>query len=136
MLFRSVNAAQSANATIAFDLARAAHAWTADTTTLGRLQRALVPLELAVTRTLSSAYDGTPATPGLGLQFGLGGEDTFLGDARMSATTAMSNTQVALATGLRLPLGFTLDARTQRLATRNWLRRPDQTQVEIGRAHV
>ena len=80
---RRVNAAQSANATIAFDLARAAHAWTADTTTLGRLQRALVPLELAVTRTLSSAYDGTPATPGLGLQFGLGGEDTFLGDARM-----------------------------------------------------
>ena len=128
---RRVNAAQSANATIAFDLARAAHAWTADTTTLGRLQRALVPLELAVTRTLSSAYDGTPATPGLGLQFGLGGEDTFLGDARMSATTAMSNTQVALATGLRLPLGFTLDARTQRLATRNWLRRPDQTQVVV-----
>jgi hypothetical protein len=128
---RRVNAAQSANATIAFDLARAAQAWAADTTTLGRLRRALVPVELAVTRTLSSAYDGTATTPGVGLQFGLGGEGTYLGDAGMSATTAMSNTQVALVTGLRLPLGLTLDARTQRLATRNWLRRPDRSEVVV-----
>jgi len=112
-------------------MARAAHAWTSDTTVLSRLIRTLVPLELSVTRTISSSYDGTPRTPGYGLQFGLGGEGTFLADHGFLATTASSNTQVALASGLRLPYGITLDARTQRLASRNWLRRPDKSQVVV-----
>lgn len=128
---RRVNAAQSFNGAVAFDMARAAHAWTSDSTVLSRLTRTLVPLELSVTRTISSSYDGTPRTPGYGLQFGLGGEGTFLADHGFLATTASSNTQVALASGLRLPYGITLDARTQRLASRNWLRRPDKSQVVV-----
>ena len=128
---RRVNAAQSLNGAVAFDLGRAAHAWTSDTSVLALLGRTLIPVEVSVTRTLSSSYDGTPRTPGIGLQFGWGGEETFLADHGFLATTATSNTQVALASGLRLPFGITLDARTQRLASRNWLRRPDRSQVVV-----
>jgi hypothetical protein len=128
---RRVNAAQSMNAAVAFDLAHAADAWAVDSGFLARLVRTLVPVEASVSRTLSSSYDGTPRTPGLGLQFGWGGEGAFLGDRGILATTASSNTQVALASGLRLPLGITLDARTQRLASRNWLRRPDRSEVIV-----
>ena len=128
---RRVNAAQSATAAVAFDLVRLAHAWTADSGVLARLGRTLIPVDLSVNRTLSSSYDGTPRTPGLGLQVGWGGEGTFLADHGNLATTASSNTQVALSSGLRLPFGITLDARTQRLASRNWLRRPDRTQVVV-----
>lgn len=129
---RRVNAAQTVNGAIAVDLARTARAWVADSATLARLDHTLVPVELSVTRTISSAYDGTPRDPGLGLQLGWGGEGTFLGDHGFLATTATSNTQVAIATGLRLPFGIVLDARTQRLAARNWLRRPDRSEVVVN----
>lgn len=128
---RRVSAAQSMSGAVAFDVARMAHAWTTDSGTLAMLGRTLVPLEASVSRTISSNYDGTPRTPGLGMQFGWGGANTFLSDHGFLATTASSNTQVALATGLRLPLGLTLDLRTQRLASRNWLRRPDRSEVVV-----
>lgn len=128
---RRVNAAQTLNGAVAVDLARTARAWVTDSAALARLDRTLVPVEVSVTRTLSSAYDGTPNDPGVGLQFGWGGQGTFLSDHGVLATTASSNTQVAVATGLRLPLGITLDARTQRLAARNWLGKPDGSQVVV-----
>jgi cell surface protein SprA len=128
---RRVNAAQTLSGSVTIDLARAARAWTSDSATLARYERALIPVEATVSRVVSASYDGTPRTPGLGLQLGWGGEGAFLSDHGFLATTASSNTQVALATGLRLPFGFTLDARTQRLAARNWLRRPDRTQVVV-----
>ncbi|HVZ50022.1 MAG TPA: cell surface protein SprA [Gemmatimonadaceae bacterium] len=131
VLPRRVNAAQVATGAVAVDLARTARAWIADSATLARLTRTLVPVEISATRTISSAYDGTPFTPGLGMQFGWGGQGTFLSDHGFLATTAASNTQVGIASGLRLPFGVTLDARTQRLASRNWMRRPDQGEVVV-----
>lgn len=128
---RQVNAAQIINGAVAFDIARLSRAWSSDSATLARFDRTLIPIEASVTRTISSSYDGTPRTPGLGMQFGWGGEGAFLSDNGFLATTASSNTQVAVATGLRLPLGITLDARTQRLAARNWLRRPDRSEVIV-----
>ncbi len=128
---RRVNAAQVVNGAVAFDLARLSRAWVSDSVARARLDRTLVPVEASVTRTISSSYDGTPRTPGLGLQLGWGGEGAFLSDHGFLATTASSNTQVAVAGGLRLPLGITLDARTQRLAARNWLRRPDRSEVIV-----
>jgi hypothetical protein len=65
------------------------------------------------------------------MQLGFGGENAFLSDHGFLASTASSNTQVALASGLRLPLGLTVEARTQRMASRNWLRRPDRSQVIV-----
>lgn len=131
VLPRRVNAAQTLNGAVAVDLARTAHAWIADSATLARLARTLVPVEFSATRTISSAYDGTPFTPGLGMQLGWGGQGAFLSDHGFLATTASSNTQVAIATGLHLPFGITLDARTQRLASRNWLRKADRSQVIV-----
>lgn len=128
---RRVNAAQTLNGSLTVDLARMARAWASDSATLARVDRTLIPVEATVSRIVSASYDGTPRTPGLGLQLGWGGEGTFLSDHGFLATTASSNTQAALASGLRLPLGFTLEARTQRLAARNWLRRPDRSQVVV-----
>ncbi|MDQ8164275.1 MAG: cell surface protein SprA, partial [Gemmatimonadota bacterium] len=128
---RRVNAAQVLGGAVAVDIARAARAWTSDSLSLGRFDRFFTPLELSVTRTVSAAYDGTPFNPGVGLQFGFGGEGTFLRDHGVLATTATSNTQAVLATAFRLPFGLTLDARTQRLNARNWLRRPDQSEVVV-----
>jgi cell surface protein SprA len=128
---RRVNAAQTMSGVLSFDVARLSRAWVRDSAGLARIDRTLMPLETSVTRVISSAYDGTPRTPGLGLQFGFGGEGAFLSDQGFLATTASSNTQVALSSGLRLPLGLTLEARTQRMAARNWLRRPDRSEVVV-----
>jgi cell surface protein SprA len=128
---RRVNAAQTMSGVLAFDLARMTRAWVSDSASLARIDRTLVPLEASVSRVISANYDGTPRTPGLGMQLGFGGEGAFLSDHGFLATTASSNTQVALASGLRLPLGLVVEARTQRMAARNWLRRPDKTQVIV-----
>lgn len=131
VLPRRVNAAQAINGAVAVDIARVARAWMADSATLARLDRALVPVEISAARTISSAYDGSPFTPGLGAQFGWGGQGAFLSDHGILATTAASNTQVGMASGIRLPFGVTLDARTQRVASRNWMRRLDRSQVVV-----
>ena len=128
---RRVNAAQTMNAGLAIDIVRMARAWTSDSGALARIGRTVVPVEVTVMKTISSSFDGTPRTPGLGMQLGWGGEGAFLSDHGILATTAASNTQFALATGLRLPLGIVLDARTQRLASRNWLRRPDRSEIIV-----
>jgi cell surface protein SprA len=128
---RRVNAAQTMNGVLTFDLARLSRAWTRDSASIARVDRMLLPLEASALRIISANYDGTPRTPGLGMQFGFGGEGTFLSDQGVLASTATSTTQVALGSGLRLPLGLTLEARTQRMAARNWMRRPDKSQVIV-----
>lgn len=130
---RRVNASQVLNVGFALDFARlgAASGTPGDSARRRFLDRAMLPVDISLNRTLTSAFDGTPRTPGLGLQLGFGGEDRFLADGGFLATTAASNAQVAIATGFRLPFGSTLDVRTQRLSTRNWLRRPDKSQVIV-----
>ena len=117
---RRVTATQTWTAASAFDVAKE---WNA--------AARITPVEVTVTRTLAAGYDGTPRTSGFGLQFGLGGEGTYLSDGGTLATTAASTAQVALASGLKIMNGVTLDVRTQRLATRNWLRRPDQSETVV-----
>jgi cell surface protein SprA len=128
---RRVNAAQTLSGGFTLDVARMSRAWTGDSAMLSRIDNLFVPVEVTVSRIISANYDGTPRTPGLGLQLGFGGEGAFLSDHGFLATTANSSTQVALGSGLKLPLGLTLEARTQRLSSRNWLRRPDRSQIVV-----
>jgi cell surface protein SprA len=118
---RRVNAVQSLNAGAQIDLARVSGQWISDSTRLRQIGNTLLPVDISFSRTLSSAFDGTPYTPGFGLQFGLNDVGGFLRDHGILATTAGSTQQVSLSTGLRLPYGMTLTARTQRVATRNWI---------------
>ncbi len=125
---RRINALQQLSTGAQLDVARVVNGWLADSSARARLTATLLPFDINYSRTLTSAFDGTPFTPGLGYQFGLGGLDAFLRDHDRLATTAGSNAQLALHTGLRLPWGLTFDVATRRVATRNWIRRADQSQ--------
>ena len=133
---RRVYGTQSFTTGAQLNLARLAAPWLRDSSTRGRLERLMVPLDLGYSRALNSAFDGTPFTPGFGYQFGLGGQAGFLRDHGRLATNAGSSAQASLSGGLRLPFGLTFGARTQRVATRNWLRRADQSEAVIDGEQV
>jgi hypothetical protein len=133
---RRVNGVQTLNAGAAFDLAQLAGHWVGDSAARQRLQGTFQPVELAYSRTLNSVFDGTPFTPGLGYQFGLGGVDGFLRDHGRLATNAGSSEQVSLGLPIRLALGIVITARTQHVATRNWLRRADGSQALVDGEQV
>jgi cell surface protein SprA len=115
-----INALQSLSTGATLDLVRMSRALTADSVILRRLANTLMPVDFNYSRTLNSAFDGTPYTPGFGYQFGLLGPDGFLLDHGLLASTAGSNAAVTLSSGLKLPFGLSLAARMQRMATRNW----------------
>ena len=126
-----LNALQTLNTGAALDLVRLAHAWTSDSVTLRKLGNTLLPVDFNYSRTLNSAFDGTPYTPGFGYQLGLTGLNGYLLEHGLLASTAGSNAAVTITTGLKLPYGMTLTARTQRLATRNWISGTDTNQTVI-----
>jgi len=126
-----LNALQSLNTGASLDLVRLASAWTSDSVILRKLRNTLLPVDFNYSRTLNSAFDGTPYTPGFGYQFGLVGTGGFLLDHGLLASTAGSNAVVTLSTGFKLPYGMTLSARTQRMATRNWTGGADTSETVI-----
>jgi hypothetical protein len=126
-----LNAMQSLNTGAALDLVRVASAWTSDSVVLRKLNNTLLPVDFNYSRTLNSAFDGTPYTPGLGYQFGFIGTGGYLLSHGLLASTAGSNAGATITMGLKLPYGMTLTARTQRMATRNWISGTDTSQTVI-----
>ena len=133
---RRINALQQLSAGAQVDLGRVAGAWIADSARRVRIGTLLLPFDVNYSRTLTSAFDGTPFTPGLGYQFGLGGLDAFLRDHDHLASTASSNEMVSLHSGLRFPFGVTLDVATRRVATRNWILRADDSRAIVDGEQV
>lgn len=88
-----------------------------------RFGRAILPVTAAWSRTLTSNYDNTILTPGLGYQFGLGGVSTFRGLNSQLATGAGRLSNVNGEAGIQLPLSFTLRSRFQRGNSETWTRR-------------
>ncbi len=131
-----LNALQSLNTGATLDLVRVASAWTSDSVVLRKLNNTLLPVDLNYSRTLNSAFDGTPYTPSLGYQFGIVSTSGFLLDHGLLASTAGSNAAVTLSTGFKLPYGMTLTARMQRMATRNWTSGLDSNQTIIDGEQV
>ena len=131
-----LNAMQSLNTGAALDLVRVASAWNSDSVWLRKLNNTLLPVDVNYSRTLNSAFDGTPYTPGLGYQLGLTGLNGYLLDHGLLASTAGSNAAVTISAGLKLPYGMTLTARTQRMATRNWMSGTDTNQTVIDGEQV
>ena len=126
-----LNALQSLNTGATLDLVRVASVWTQDSVVLRKLNNTLMPVDFNYARTLNSAFDGTPYTPGLGYQFGIIGANGYLLDHGLFASSAGSNTAVTVGAGLKLPYGLTFTARTQRMATRNWTSGYDTSQTVI-----
>ncbi len=120
---RRVNALQQLNAGSTFDLGRMLAAFVHDSARLATMARLLKPVDVGYVRTLTSAFDGTPFTPGFNYQLGWGGVESFLREHERLATNAGSNARVSLRGGFNLPFGLSLTGNTSRVATRNWLKR-------------
>ncbi len=128
---RRVNNTQTLALGANIDVPAALRAYLHDSLVTPILVQILQPIDVQASRSLVSAFDGAPFTPGLGYQLGLGGVDHFRTQNGLNATSAGSNAQVTLSTGLRLPLGMAVTTRMQKVNTRNWTRRFDNTQTII-----
>ena len=128
---RRVNNTSSVALGANIDLPAALRAYWRDSTFSPLLVRTLLPIDVQASRSLVSAFDGAPFTPGMGYQLGWGGIDHFRTQNGLNATSAGINSQVTLNTGLRFPLGLSLSTRVQRVNSRNWTRRFDNTQAVI-----
>ncbi len=128
---RRVNNTQSITFGANIDVPAALRAYLHDSLVTPVLVQVLQPIDIQATRSLVSAFDGAPFTPGLGYQLGWGGIDHFRTQNGLNATSAGTNAQVTLSSGLRLPLGLSLTTRMQRVNSRNWTRRFDNTQTVI-----
>ena len=128
---RRVNSTQTVMLGANIDLPAALRAYLHDSLVTPALAQLLQPVDIQASRSLVSAFDGAPFTPGLGYQFGWGGIDHFRTQNGLNATSAGSNAQVTIGTGLRLPFGMSVTTRLQKVNSRNWTRRFDNTQTVI-----
>lgn len=85
-----------------------------------RLVDALQPLDIAIDRSVLTAYDGVATAAPLGYQLGIGDIETFRTLGRDSATSAGVSTQFSISHSIRLPFGAVLTNRYQRVTLRNW----------------
>jgi len=124
---RRLGNSQSLNLGASVDFARAIVLYTSDSSFMRRVANSVQVVDLSWNRSLISAFDGTPFTPPLSYQFGLGGADRFtqIGDRR-AASAGLTNSFGA-SNGIALPLGLRLSNRYQRSNTRNWTRRVNNT---------
>jgi len=128
---RRVSNTQSLSLGANIDLPAALRAYLHDSLVTPVLVQMLQPVDVQASRSLVSAFDGAPFTPGLGYQLAWGGIDHFRAQNGLNATSAGVNTQLTLSTGLRLPFGLSMTTRVQRVNSRNWTRRFDNTQTVI-----
>ena len=124
---RRLRNSQTLNLGAGVDFARAIVLYTSDSNFMRRVADRVQVVELSWSRSLISAFDGTPFTPPLSYQFALGGSDDFtqIGDRR-AASAGLTNSFGA-SNGIALPLGLRLSNRYQRNDTRNWTRRVNNT---------
>ncbi|MBW7932637.1 MAG: cell surface protein SprA, partial [Gemmatimonadaceae bacterium] len=128
---RRVNNAQTLAIGANIDIPAALRAYLRDSVVARVLVNLLQPIDVQASRSLVSAFDGAPFTPGAGYQLGWGGIDHFRTQNGLSATTAGSSAQVTVSTGLRLPFGAALTTRLQHVNSRNWTRRLDNSLTVI-----
>lgn len=113
------------------DLPRALRGWFRDSLITPRLAALLQPVDVSFTRTLSSAFDGAPFTPGWGYQLGLGDVESFRQQRMLLATSASENDNLVISSSLRLPYGLAMTGRMQQVGSRNWTRRQNNQQAVI-----
>jgi hypothetical protein len=131
---RRLSSAQTISASTVLDPGRALALWTGERPWTMQLSEIVRPLDVSYTRALNSVFDGAPFTPGLGYQFALGGVDQFRSVYDRSATAAGFTEQTALSSTLQFPFQLSMTTRLQRGATRNFVRRLDNTQGVVDGA--
>ncbi|MGH9261278.1 MAG: hypothetical protein ACRD08_15535, partial [Acidimicrobiales bacterium] len=101
-----------------------------DSGVLARALAWITPVDASVSRTLTSVYSQTAVTPAFGYQLALGGLEGLRSEAGVLATSASRATNLALASGLALPLRLRLRVGYQQAQGLTWVLRND-AQVPI-----
>jgi hypothetical protein len=131
---RRLTSSRSMTAGATVDLAQAVGILAGDSGLVRRIAAAILPLDVALTRSDVSAFDGLPFTPGLSHQLALGGSDDFREIDGVLATTAGRTTSLVASNAFSLPFGTSLTQRFQQVDTRSWVRRlADVQSVVDGR---
>jgi hypothetical protein len=115
----------------AFDVAKAGTRYAPPSSLAARVAQYFQPIEVTTTRGIFSAYDAATEAPGLGYQLGIGTITGFRELGGGLANSAGASSQVALSSGLNLPLAVTFTNRVQRTTTTNWARRLESDQTTI-----
>lgn len=133
---RRLGNSQTMTAGLTLDLPKAIRLYTDSGTFLRRFLSGLQPVDVNFNRSLLSVYDGSAAPAPLAYQFAVGGVDTFRELSGELATSAGLVTQLSINQSLNLPLGAILASRYQRINTRNWTRRLEETQEVVDGTQV
>jgi hypothetical protein len=120
---RRLGNTQSFSTGATLDLARAAQIHSGDSSRIRRIGRVFQPIDVNYSRTLTSNFDNTPFTPGLGYQLGLGGIDAFREVNGQLATNAGNTARLTATSTLSLPFALSLATRVERATTQNFTRR-------------
>ncbi|HUQ82735.1 MAG TPA: hypothetical protein VM076_16410, partial [Gemmatimonadaceae bacterium] len=113
------------------DLSKAATRFGGPASLSARVAHYLQPVDVSITRGTLSSFDASSGSPGLGYQLGIGSLAGFRSLGGGLANSAGASSQVALSSGLNLPLAVALTNRLQRTTTRNWARRLETDQTTI-----
>lgn len=108
------------------DFARAIVLYTSDSSFLRRIANSIQVVDVSWNRSLNSAFDGAPFTPGLGYQLALGGADKFLRVADRNATSAGHTNSFAVSNGIALPMGLRVSNRYEKVDNRRWTLRSNR----------
>ncbi|MFL5577558.1 MAG: cell surface protein SprA [Gemmatimonadaceae bacterium] len=133
---RRLSNSQTFSTAVSVDVSRAVGQYAGDSSRLARIAGVLQPVDVTYNRSLLSAFDGVPFTPGLGYQLPFGGADAFRSVRGRPATSAGLASQLSINASFALPFGALLASRYQRAGTRNWTRRVDDTQGVVDGANV
>jgi cell surface protein SprA len=133
---RRLGNSQTMTAGVTLDLPRAVRQYFDSGSVLRRVLLGFEPVDVNLNRSLLSVYEGTPVQPPLGYQFALGGIGKFRTLGGDLATSAGVITQLSLNHSIRLPFGISVANRYQRINTRNWTRRFDDTQEIVDGTQI
>jgi hypothetical protein len=116
----------SAGATV--DIPRFLLLHTSDSSFFRRFTNMFQPVDVNFNHSLSSAFDGTPFTPGLAYQFGLGGVSSFRSLGGRRSTSTGLNNRLSVSHSVALPFGIMLANQYERASTSTWTGQLDNSQ--------
>jgi hypothetical protein len=128
---RRLNASQNFTTAATVEPGRAIANVFGDSSMVRWLASALGPIDASYTRSLLSAYDGTPFNPPARFQFGWGNAGDFRSIEGRLATSAGQQQTFAVNGALNLPLRATLVSRFGHTESRNWTARSDNVHAEV-----
>ncbi len=128
---RRVGNTQSLSAGAVFDIGRMLLLYTGDSSFLRRFVGVFQPVDLSLSRSLSSSFDGIPFNPSVFYQLGLGNTNAFRSqNGRTASSTVMIRT-MQISNAVALPFGTSVSNRYQHTLTQSYARRLNNSQALV-----